>query len=402
MATTDPPSRPWLAAFSAALPLMIMFVVALSIPLAAAQGFGLSAQETSLWIMMLWGLPGLLTLILTGFYRQPLLITGNIFAMIFVFSLPEQLRFPELVGAFLVAGAAVLVVGLLGLTRRLATWIPPQVVLGLLAGALIPFVSDVFNWMGQAPLIVGSTFIAYIAGSRLLSSRIPPILPALIVGLAAAALTGRLAKVSMDFAFPAWTMIRPEFTFESILTTAPVLFVLILVQANLPSVIFMQSQGYEPPARALNISSGIGIILGSLLGPVAVSLSLPATSLVASPPAGKLGERYRAALLAGGTLLVIGLLAGAAAELTAAIPLSLLLALAGLAMVGVLAGALKEITQGKVTLGPLFAFAVALSEISLLGLGPFFWALVIGTVTSLLLEREGLPGAAATPEDGGG
>ena len=34
------------------------------------------------------------------------------------------------------------------------------------------------------------------------------------------------------------------------------------------------------------------------------------------------------------------------------------------------------------------AFAVAASELSLLGLGPAFWALVVGTGASLLLEGE--------------
>jgi predicted benzoate:H+ symporter BenE len=36
----------------------------------------------------------------------------------------------------------------------------------------------------------------------------------------------------------------------------------------------------------------------------------------------------------------------------------------------------------------LFAFAVALSDISLLGFGNYFWALVLGTGVSLLLERD--------------
>jgi hypothetical protein len=41
-------------------------------------------------------------------------------------------------------------------------------------------------------------------------------------------------------------------------------------------------------------------------------------------------------------------------------------------------------------LGPVFAFAIALSDISFLGLDNYFWSLVIGTLISLLLEREGL------------
>lgn len=33
-------------------------------------------------------------------------------------------------------------------------------------------------------------------------------------------------------------------------------------------------------------------------------------------------------------------------------------------------------------------FAVSMSDIELLGLGRFFWALALGIATSLLLERE--------------
>ena len=59
-------------------------------------------------------------------------------------------------------------------------------------------------------------------------------------------------------------------------------------------------------------------------------------------------------------------------------------------MIGVLANALQQIVRGPLLLGPLFAFAIALSEISILGFGPFFWALAIGTGVSLLLERDEL------------
>jgi predicted benzoate:H+ symporter BenE len=38
----------------------------------------------------------------------------------------------------------------------------------------------------------------------------------------------------------------------------------------------------------------------------------------------------------------------------------------------------------------LFAFTVAISDITLLGFGSFFWALIIGIGVSMLLERSGL------------
>jgi benzoate membrane transport protein len=87
--------------------------------------------------------------------------------------------------------------------------------------------------------------------------------------------------------------------------------------------------------------------------------------------------------------LLIALFATTAADLAVLVPSTLLLAMAGLALIGALVGALKEITHGPLVLGPIFAFAVALSDMTLFGLGPFFWSLVIGAGVSLLLEREG-------------
>jgi predicted benzoate:H+ symporter BenE len=50
---------------------------------------------------------------------------------------------------------------------------------------------------------------------------------------------------------------------------------------------------------------------------------------------------------------------------------------------------LKRITEGPLLIGPLFAFAIALSDISFLGFGNYFWSLVFGTTVSLLLEPKG-------------
>jgi predicted benzoate:H+ symporter BenE len=79
-----------------------------------------------------------------------------------------------------------------------------------------------------------------------------------------------------------------------------------------------------------------------------------------------------------------------------------LLALAGLALVGVLAQALGEMVRGPLLLGPLFAFVAASSQLTLFGLGPLFWALVIGTGVSLVLEAEALHELRATAEVGAG
>jgi benzoate membrane transport protein len=382
--------RRWLPALGAAIPLTIFPIAVLSLPLAAAQEMRLSAAQTTSWILALYGLPGVLGLLLTILYRQPLLLTGNIFVLIFIASLGDRLGYPELVGASIVAGASVIVLGALGLTGRLAAWIPAPIVLGLLAGAVMPFVSDIFTSLGEEPVLVGGTVLAYFLSRRVLGSRLPAILPALIAGLAIALLGGEFGEVPARLALPLPTITNPVFSVHAIATATPVLVILITLQSNLPSVVFLQNHDYHPPERVIDNVSGVGTLLGSLLGPTAVSLSLPATALVAGAEAGEHQLRHRAVYLASGSVLLIALLAGIAADLPAIIPLPLLLTLAGLAVVDLLASALRQITQGPLLLGPLFAFAIALSEISLLGFGPFFWALLIGMGISLLLERDGL------------
>ena len=46
--------------------------------------------------------------------------------------------------------------------------------------------------------------------------------------------------------------------------------------------------------------------------------------------------------------------------------------------------------RGPLTWGPLVTFAAAASKMSYLGFGPLFWGLVLGTATSLILERREL------------
>jgi benzoate membrane transport protein len=280
--------------------------------------------------------------------------------------------------------------GALGLTARLAAWIPAPIVLGLLAGAVMPFVSDIFTLLGRSPALVGGTVLAYLLSRRVLGARLPAILPALVAGLAIAALGGGFGQVPARLPLPVPTLTVPEFSVHAIATATPVLVVLIALQSNLPSSLFLRNHGYHPPERAIDNVSGFGTLLGSLLGPTAVSLSLPVTALVAGPDAGEHRFRHRAVYLASGPVLLIALLAGIAADVPQIIPSPLLLALAGLAVVDLLADALRQITRGPLVLGPLFAFAISLSEISILGLGPFFWALVIGTGVSQLLERDEL------------
>lgn len=104
----------------------IVFLAVLGIMLAASgpDGLDLSADRTSGWIAVVYGLPMLPSIVLSLRHRIPLLLTGNVFAIIFFVSLGDRVTFPELCGAAIVAGAALLVTAAVGATRHLARWIP--------------------------------------------------------------------------------------------------------------------------------------------------------------------------------------------------------------------------------------------------------------------------------------
>lgn len=392
MTPTPPPRsvafRRGLPAFGVALSVVVIFVAVLSIPLATASDLGLSSGETVGWVMGIYGVSGALSLVLALWYRQPLLLTGNIFVLLFIASLGTQLSWPELVGAAMVAGAFVLLLGPLGLTDRLAAWLPAPIIYGLLAGAVLPFFRDLFTALGDAPLVVGATLGAYLVGRVALGPRLPAILPALIVGLGVAGLAGRFDAASTEALWPAPAFTAPIFTLEAMLTASPVMLVLVTLQANVPSVVFLRAEDYRPPEQTITRVSGVGTMLGSLFGPMGVSLSLPATALCAGPDAGTPEVRHWSVYIAAGASVVIAVLAGSAAQVATVVPRSLLLAIVGLAVFDVLVRALQQVAGGPLLLGPIFAFAVALSNLSLLGLGSFFWALVLGLSVSVLLEHD--------------
>ena len=393
--------RRTLPALTAAIPVVIVYFAVLGIVLTAAgpSGLNLSPERTSAWIALLYGWPTILALAMTIRFRQPLLLTGNIFAIIFFVSLGDRISFAALAGASMLAGAILLLTALIGLTGRIAAWIPAPIVQGLIAGAVMPFVVNVFSALStttegiavptEVPLMVGAALLAFLVSQRVLGDRIPAILPAFLAGLLVAAITGQLGAFPTSFSLPELDLIRPEFSWAAIATATPVLVALMTVPSNIPSVIFMRGQGFDPPERLVNVVSGAGTIAGSFLGPIVVSLALPPVLLTAGPGAGDHSIRYRSTYLPVVAGLGIALFASTAADLAGLVPSVLLLSMAGLALVGALVVSIREIARGPLTLGPLFAFAIALSDMTLFGLGPFFWSLVLGTAISLLLEREG-------------
>jgi benzoate membrane transport protein len=379
-----------LTALNAAIPVLIFSVTRLSIVIAAGTAMGLTPAEMTAMIIALYAIPGLLGLILTTLYRQPLMLGWSTPGVIFLASLGNQVPYAEVLGAVAVAGGVVTILGLLGLTARLTKFIPSPIVFGVLAGLVLPFVVRLFNDFRDYPWLIGGVLVSFLIARRLLEPRIPALVVALVVGVIGAAISGGINVETMVWTLPSPSIMVPAFSVSAMITIVPVIVVLITLQGNMPSVVYLEAQKFRPSGRVIDAVSGIGTSIGSVLGPAPMSLASMIMPLLAGPSAGPHATRHWAVYVSSAGLVIIALLAPIAADLPTVLPVSLLLALAGLALLPTLGQALTAITSGPLRLGPLFAFVVAVSEMTLFGFGSVLWALIIGIAVSAWLETDGL------------
>ncbi|CAA9567116.1 MAG: hypothetical protein AVDCRST_MAG70-2133 [uncultured Thermomicrobiales bacterium] len=383
-----PSSGSILPAVSVAIPILIFAITLISLLLTVAETFGLSSRQTSSLIVASYGISGLLSLAMTAAYRQPLFLIWSSTGLIFVASFADEFSYSEMLGATFVAGVAISIIGGLGLSTWLAGQVPSPIVFGVLAGLVMPFVVRVFTELDAEPVIVGATVAVYLLARRFFPPRIPPLLPALMAGVLVTASVGDLRRLPSDWTLPSIVVTRPDISWHAILTVSPVLVVLALPLSNLSAVVYLRSQGYDPPARIIDVMSGVCTVASSFIAPVPVNMGHFVTPLTAGPDAGPHHLRHRSVYLTSGSLVLVALTARLAGAIPTAVPVALLFAVAGLALLSVLGNALGEMVKGPLRLGPLLAFVVASSELSLGGFGSAFWALVIGTAVTILLERD--------------
>ena len=219
----------------------------------------------------------------------------------------------------------------------------------------------------------------------------------MLVGFAAAALTGVLNLDRLRWPAPVLYPAAPAFSWTSVVAFAPVLAVLMNTSANLASVVYIRSQRYSVSMRAIDVVTGAAGVAGSFFGFTPICMASFLAPPTAGPDAGDHDVRHWSVYFSAAGFLAIAALAGLAADLLRIVPLPILLALAGLALIGVFGSTLQEALAGPLVVGPLFTFAVAVSHLSYFGFGPLFWSLVIGMAASLVLERGHLRTLQATP-----
>ncbi|MCS2607802.1 benzoate/H(+) symporter BenE family transporter [Halomonas dongshanensis] len=353
----------------------------------AAEAGRLSEGQTVAWLFAVYVLGGLISLVLTLRYRQPLCGAFTIPGAAILIGSLGTIPFNEAIGAFIMSGLLVLILGITGLIGRLMRWLPMPIVMAMIAGALIRFATGAVDSVVTAPIVAGVAALSFFLVTRFAKS-VPPVLVAGIVGIILAYAMGQLqpADVNIGFVMPDFTM--PSFSLDAFLAITIPLTALVIGAENAQATGVLVTEGYRPPVNAMTVASGIGGILAGLLGGHNANIAGPMTAICSSEQAGEDRDlRYGAALINGGLFALFGLFAGLAVPFLLAFPKTLIVVIAGLAMLGVLLSALQQAFQkgGYCQMGAFIALAVAMSQFSVMGISSPFWALLFGVLVSGLL-----------------
>jgi len=358
--------------------------------IAVSGQLGISAEQTSSWIFILWFTGAITSISLSIRYRQPIPITWTIPGLIYLGTLAGQFTYAELVGANLVAGVMIVVLGVLGIGARVMRWLPLPIVMGMFAGNILNYATRLVSATVEDVVVAGTTVVAYLVARFFNSPRLPPVGIAMIVGAIVIAVTGRAAPAPIAWALPAVAVPPMSFSSAAIFAVSLPMLILAMGLGNVQGLGFLLAQGYKVPVTPVTVVLGLNSIVNALFGGHPAIVARTGVAIVAGPEAGPVAGRYWANLVAATLTLTIAVAAAPVASLLAILPSSYVFALAGLAILASLQDAFVKAFSEKLRFGALVAFAVAATPFAFLGITSAFWAVVAGLLASLLAEHRQL------------
>ncbi len=360
----------------------------LAIILSVGTAGGLSPQQLASIVFGVFFINGLLTLLMSWAYRQPLALFWTIPGTVLMGPALSHLSYAEVLGAFYATSLVVLALGWSGLAKRVLEFIPMPIVMGMVAGIFMKFGLDVVRSL-HGDLAVAGSMVAVFLGLTAMpraGRAMPPLIGALIAGGVVALANGKFAPGALgalQLVEPVFTM--PAFSWRAMVElVVPLAITILLVQHGQGFAVLTQA-GHRPPISAVTAAAGLGGLLSAMVGAVGTALTGPTNGLIVS--AGPCERHYATAIATAVLAMAFGLVAPTFTQLMLSAPKELILTLGGLAMLRVLLGAFVTAFKGPLSFGAMTCFLVTVADMPVLNIGAAFWGLVAGLIVSVLTER---------------
>lgn len=364
----------------------------------AAASAGATPQQLGSWLAALGLGMGLTTCLLSWHYRMPILTAWSTPGAALLITSLQGTTMSEAIGAFLLSSLFITLCGVTGLFARLMHRLPLHLANAMLAGVLLRFGLDLFHGLQSKPWLVGAMLVTFC----LLKPRLPRYTLALVLllGMAIAWQQDLLQLQSLTFTAVQWQWTTPAFSFHALLGIALPLFLVTMSSQNLPGVAVLHAHGYRPPISPLIGWTGLAGLLLAPFGGYALNLAAITAALCMGKEADPdPHRRYLAACCAGVLYLITALLGATVANLFAALPQALILAIAGLALLGTLGNSLHQaLTHEGDREAAIITFLVTASGLTWFGIGAAFWGLGAGAL-ALLFKHTGKHWHKVAPKD---
>lgn len=356
----------------------------------AAVAAGASTAQIAGWMTALGIAMGASTLLLTLWYRAPVLTAWSTPGAALLVTGLQGLTLPEAIGVFIIANALIVLCGVTGLFARLMQVIPHSLAAAMLAGILLRFGLQAFASLDDQFLLCGGMLLAW-----LIMKRIAPryaVIAALIAGAVIALLEGDIVTSSLAMTPVLPIFIAPQFSLAHSLGIAVPLFLVTMASQNAPGVATMKAAGYDVPVSPLIVVTGLLALLFSPFGVYSICIAAITAAICQSPDAHPdATKRWLAAAAAGMFYLLAGVFGSSITGMMAALPTSGIQMLAGLALLGTISGSLYQaLNHESERDAAVVTFLLTASGLTLWGVGSAFWGLIAGGVcyTVLRLTRR--------------
>ncbi|MEJ8278184.1 benzoate/H(+) symporter BenE family transporter [Pseudonocardia spirodelae] len=351
---------------------------------------GLDQRQIASWIFGVFFLNGVLTVVASWVYRQPLAFLWTIPGSVLIGPALGHLSWAEVVGAYLVTAGVVLVLGLSGWIRVAMAAVPMPIVMGMVAGVFIGFGTGLVRAVTDdaaiaAPMVV--VFLLLTAWAPA-AKRVPPVVGALTVGVLAVAITGSFRYAPGDAGWlAAPVLVTPAWSWQTVLELVVPLAITVIVVQNGQGIAVLRAAGHDVPVNAATALCGVWSALAAAVGAVSTCLTGPTNALLTA--SGSRRRQYTAGITCGVLAMAFGALAPLFTSLMLAAPPAFVATLGGLAMLKVLQVAFVSAFGERFTLSALVTFVVTASGVTVLNIGGPFWGLVVvGVAVAWLLERK--------------
>ena len=363
--------------FAGVLAAFVGFASSFAVVLKGLTAMGASPAQAASGLMVLSVAMGVCAIVLSLWRREPVSIAWSTpgAALLASSAVPEG-GFPAAVGAFLVSGGLIVLAGSWRPLGRAVAAIPPSLANAMLAGVLLNLCLAPVRAVAALPLLTLPIVLVWAVVWRF--ARLYALPAALLALLALLAVQGGEGRAVEWLAGP--VLVMPVWSTAAAIGLGLPLFLVTMASQNIPGMAVLSVNGYTPPSGPLFQVTGLFTLLAAPFGGHAVNLAAITAALCAGPDAHPdPARRYWAAVSAGATYIVFGVLAGAATGLIAVSPPLLIEAIAGLALLGALGGALLgAVREAEEREAALITFLVTASGLSFSGISGAFWGLLAG------------------------